>query len=620
MKVSDSPFAAILFKMEAVIEVMIGLIRQKHSLILTLSGGKDSTLTTILTLEAIRRARDLGIQQAPHFCSSADTRTDSPAVAQHLEKVHEEVRSYIEREQLDVTIVVAQPSLASTFVVTTLGRGSLPRTPMNSVKDGKSMRPCTIDWKISPQRRAMKKMLAKAAAEGASASCVVLGTRYDESHSRSARMTERNESDVAPVADADGELTISPICWFSTDDVWYALAMFTDEAYHPFPAPITPRSINRMQDIYKAGNDGVCGVTLGNGGQRAPCGTRTGCWNCLQVGNKDKSLSSMVKQPEFAHLAGLNQFRDYMLTSMADMSKRELIGRSLSKAGYIRVQGDVLSYSERLAWLRYLCTLDAIEQDRAERHSNDLANGVIDDSPENQELCDPQFEVVGLDQLIAVDFFLGLHPFCPHAFPALTEWYEIRILGRRYPFPTADNSVQKVNLVRHGWFKVGAFDFQAPTQGLRDFNAELWNKYRHPDRAASYAQTTKGDRICFYEEDEQLSVDPVDACAFVTCSFDAQMHIDAQFHTGMDSSRFWINEGLIKFPKGMAHVYQEMAVRGEYFRNLAERFNLTPKELNEYLAKNSISDAEHDKLLDVENYPLFAALEREPDDIEEAVV
>lgn len=48
---------AIQGKAEEVIKVLLGLIREGHSLVLTLSGGKDSLTTTACGLEAIRRAK-----------------------------------------------------------------------------------------------------------------------------------------------------------------------------------------------------------------------------------------------------------------------------------------------------------------------------------------------------------------------------------------------------------------------------------------------------------------------------------------------------------------------------------------------------------------------------------
>ncbi|HEX7646837.1 MAG TPA: hypothetical protein VF450_05460, partial [Noviherbaspirillum sp.] len=91
--------------------------------------------------------------------------------------------------------------------------------------------------------------------------------------------------------------------------------------------------------------------------------------------------------------------------------------------------------------------------------------------------------------------------------------------------------------------------------------------------------------------------------------FDHEMYFAAQAMAGLDTSRFLLNEGLLKLPRGMAQTYQEMAVRGQYFAHLAEKLNLSPREMDRYLEKNAISDAEHDRLIECDAYPLFAALE-----------
>ncbi|HDR9197985.1 TPA: hypothetical protein QDB30_005439, partial [Burkholderia vietnamiensis] len=96
------------------------------------------------------------------------------------------------------------------------------------------------------------------------------------------------------------------------------------------------------------------------------------------------------------------------------------------------------------------------------------------------------------------------------------------------------------------------------------------------------------------------------ACAFVTCSFDAAWYVKAQQHTGMESARFWLNEGILNLPAGMAGRYQEMAKRGQYFANLAERLNLTPSELDRHLIDHAISNTEHLTMLNFAPVDLFS--------------
>ena len=242
--------------------------------------------------------------------------------------------------------------------------------------------------------------------------------------------------------------------------------------------------------------------------------------------------------------------------------------------------------------LRMLLTIDANERERANVHSGDLASGLILDTEHNRELCEPQFEFVTPQQLVAIDFFLSMHHYAPHAFPALSVWHDVDVLGRRYPVPRIE-SLPKTDVVLHGWYPVGQYDQEAPATGLRDFDAEQWNRYLHPERPSRYARTTGGEQTVYFEETAQFHVDAEAACAFVTCSYDTAFMLETQHRDAIESARFWLNEGIVKLPTGMAQRYQDMAKRGQYFSRLAQRLNLTPRELDAHLVAHSISDSEH---------------------------
>ncbi|WP_331205148.1 hypothetical protein [Burkholderia territorii] len=246
-----------------------------------------------------------------------------------------------------------------------------------------------------------------------------------------------------------------------------------------------------------------------------------------------------------------------------------------------------------------------LEVERAERHEGALATGEIPDTPENRALCDVQFEMVTPAQLVAIDFYLSMHHYAPHAFPALSVWFDVHRLGRRYHVPVLD-PFPKADIPHHGWFFVGAYDAEVPTDGLRDYAAEQWNRYLHPERASRYARTRAGEQIVYFEESDQFDVDVEAACAFVTCGFDAGWFGKAQQHSGMDSARFWLNEGILRFPEGMAGRYQEMAKRGQYFAHLAERHILTPTELDRFLVDRAISNTEHLTMLNLAPVDLFS--------------
>lgn len=596
-------FSEILVKMESAIEALVGLIRQGYTLSNALSGGKDSTCTAILMLEAVRRA---GAEVSrEHFVTSADTTIENPSMHWHLQAMLDEIRDAYAAAGAPISVHVAKPSLSSQFVVATIGRGTLPRTPENGVKNGKRIRACAADWKVDPQNRMRVSLERSAAAGGGREVVTVLGNRFSESGTRSAAMTSRCESALKPARNADGYLTLSPIAEWSTDCVWSMLALFAEDADRPFPSAVSGESVRRLSELYRAGNEGTCGVILGEGGARSPCGSRFGCAFCCVTGERDRSMESMVKEADHQHLEGLNRFRNYLVAVQWDLRRRELVGRKLSDAGYLAVKPDVLSYMERVRLLQYLLTLDVLEVERAERHEGALAAGEIPDTPGNRALCDVQFEMVTPAQLVAIDFYLSMHHYASHAFPALSVWFDVHRLGRRYHVPVLD-PLPKIDIPHHGWFFVGAYDAEVPTDGLRDYAAEQWNRYTHSGRPSRYARTKSGEQIVYFEESDQFEVDTEAACAFVTCSFDAGWSVKAQLHSGMESARFWLNEGIVRLPTGMAGRYQEMAKRGQYFSHLAERHNLTPVELDRFLVDNAISDSDHRTMLNLAPVDLFS--------------
>jgi predicted nucleic acid-binding protein len=117
------------------------------------------------------------------------------------------------------------------------------------------------------------------------------------------------------------------------------------------------------------------------------------------------------------------------------------------------------------------------------------------------------------------------------------------------------------------------------------------------------------EQTVYFQEASQFEVDAEAACEFVTCTYDTAYMLRTQHHDALDSARFWLNEGIVKLPVGMAQRYQEMAKRGQYFSRLAQRLNLTPDELDLHLISNSLSDSEHAALINPASrqFDLFAA-------------
>lgn len=267
-------------------------------------------------------------------------------------------------------------------------------------------------------------------------------------------------------------------------------------------------------------------------------------------------MAAMLQDSKYEYMRPLNDFRNELMASQFDMENRELIGRTISDAGYIPVRPDVYSLAFRQSLLGYMLSMDANERDRAEQVEADIVTGRLENTAENRMMAEPMFELVSLSQLVAVDFHWSMHAYATHAFPAISLWYEINVLGRRYSIPTRTKA-PKITIPTKRWFYVGKFDHDAPADGLRDYQAELWNKYRHPDRPASRKEVN-GEKTVWFDEQDLLTVDAERACMFVTCEFE-DLFIESHRLPGIDSARFWLNEEIVSLPKGHAARYQHIA-------------------------------------------------------------
>lgn len=163
-------------RLELAVTTIEKLIENGHSIVMTLSAGKDSTTTTLLCLEAIRRSTMGGIRQATHFVSSSSTGVENPEIEEMLLTAREDIARWAERHQLPVESRLVEPNDASKFVVSVIDRGTLPRFVENG-----SRRACASDWKVKPQQRLAKAISNKVLTQGFNETVTALGSRFDES-------------------------------------------------------------------------------------------------------------------------------------------------------------------------------------------------------------------------------------------------------------------------------------------------------------------------------------------------------------------------------------------------------------------------------------------------------
>lgn len=583
-------FAQIVARAEACIARIDQIIDQGFTCNSATSFGKDSTVVLVLMLEAIRRRVEAGLYVPAAFCSHSNTNVENPAMDIYAEAMITELEAYCTRLGLPVTVVRVQPSMTSTFAYATLGRGKLP------VFAGAS-RSCSVDWKLRPQQKALKQLLSTLQSPGELVTFV--GTRLSESATRASNMRERGEEEAGRlVLNEHGSYNCSIIADWELEEVWEFL--MACEAKRGGPYRTFVDNFGWCLELYKEANEGTCAIITGDGGNKAACGSRFGCAWCTVTGERDKSMEAMIASaPEkHGHMAGINRFRNHLINTRWDMGRRDWIGRTTSDAGYINVTGTAYNAAMRRELLRYLLTLDVLEEERAEEHDARMFRGELERSEANETLRGSTFQFITPKNLLGIDFAWSLSYGFDHAFPALSEWYEIRVLGKRYLIDEV-SPTEKAIIPEQRWFKFD--DWQSPAQemGLQDAYLEATNKYRHPERPA---MRTIRDRfegkdcnIVFYEEADEMEIDPADAMCLVD-EFDEAFYTLAKSLSPTDSAKFYLNKGLVKLAKGKAAEYDAMARRAQFWQRM-ER-DLAGTDLRSYIRHHSISNAEHEQILE----------------------
>lgn len=383
-----------------------------HPIAAAWSSGKDSTVMLYLLLEVAVERKQAGLPLTQILITHASTQVDNPAYEQITRDEIVKIEAFIEAHGLPARIDIVTPALNDTWAVRIISGRALPTFANSASRD------CSISLKLQPQQRQRKTVLKELSAAGAPV--VMVGTRYDESTSRNARMLDRQERDdevwAEEVRNGAGkkirdELRLSPICYFSQEDVWVILselmsgkrASYTDAA--------------AIWEAYKDGGNTSCAVVSDDvmKANAKACGARFGCWSCAAVG-RDKSLESMIESDEkYAFMRGLNRLQRFIVDTQYDMSLRQWVGRTITKDGYIAIAPDAYSPAMQRDLLRFALTLDRDEAREARRLG-----------------IKPRFEIVSLQQLIAIDIIWSMQGHQPRPFEAWHLWSEVYEQGKSF--------------------------------------------------------------------------------------------------------------------------------------------------------------------------------------------
>lgn len=263
------------------------------------SGGKDSSCTTALTLEALLEIPKEQRMKTLHILYS-DTMMELLPVQVHTYRVLEKIKKFASEHDLPVKVMHAIPDVSERFFSMMIGRGIRPPSQDN--------RWCTTRLKTQVQERVLYDTFGTEDIETIS----IVGSRKEESADRAKRL-EKNTIDghLKGHSVYAKSLVFAPIEDFSTIDVWTTL--------RSSDIGRTVLDAESLFELYATtnGEGAECQTILGNAnenGKNPGCsksGGRFGCWVCtLLPKGGDKAMLGMAKQ--YPYIKHMIEFRDWV--------------------------------------------------------------------------------------------------------------------------------------------------------------------------------------------------------------------------------------------------------------------------------------------------------------------
>ncbi len=356
--------------------------------VVAFSSGKDSSVTANLTLNAAINVIREGFTCPPVVISHSDTMVESPVVRALADGELAKMKAFADRHGIPIEVRVGRPSLSACFATRIIGARALPPFPQLGVRD------CSTSWKALVNQRTIRKVTARDAKV-----VTLIGTRRDESQARAVNTAARGETADEPWANSDGDLMLSPILHWSSDEIWTYIGEASAGLH------LSYSDFAEVMDFYRDAGASSCVVVadMKSAATNKACGARGGCWTCTAVQN-DRSVENMLEQNpgKYPYLVPLLRLRDYLAGSQWDWSLRNFIGRTISPEGRIKVQAD--QYSPKMV--------------------EDLLYYILAAQDEANRLGAPApVRAVGLRELIAIDFWWSARAIHP-PFHALAIYFD----------------------------------------------------------------------------------------------------------------------------------------------------------------------------------------------------
>lgn len=533
-------------------------ITEGWTMMLGYSSGKDSEVLLHLFLIALVRAvRNGKMTSRNHFILHTDTGVENPEVSWLARKKLAALERFIEAEQLPLSVVIARPCTTSSWTGRILTGRGLP-TFTNS-----SARQCSHELKIESARRAKSAFISERGNKGPI--CLMLGSRDAESKIRAGNIAKKKgRSDSVVKGRQGGELY--PVKNWLASDVWDYLLMSGADPRYPLPSYLSDNL--ETAEMYRAAT-GECVWTLADKKSSGACGARFGCWSCQAVG-LDKSMQNLLASDEerYGYMKYLSRIQSYLAKRRYAWEDRHPVGRTLYGRGYIKLQPDVYSpaFLERL--LHICCSVDYVEQRRANEVYEKLMSGELERSEHNLRMAEPQFRIVSETALVHIDFMWGFHHFNGSPHRALEIFHQVWTHGQ---LDLLDDEPAMMPVPRSPipaplWVKVGRWGDGSLFSGLADPVAEMAYFDGGDDgRATRVIRTADGDkRVVAFCQEPELSVDE-EAAAFIV--WNEYEYLKDKIRNGGSTpgsaAQYYLRFGAVQIAAGKAAMYDRMMQRGQ---------------------------------------------------------
>ncbi len=387
-------------------------------LLVSVSFGKDSSVTLSLVLEAVKELIAEGHTVPTIHVIHSDTKLENVVVHVYNKTQIAALRAFAESSGIHIKVWVASPSLSNDYLVSLIGGRTIASVGANTK--------CSNMMKVDPLSRIKKDVIRWIAEkEGIKTKKVralsLIGTRFDESIARNQKMTERGESATEAVAlnTAAKELVLSPVAHFTTMDIFEYIGRVRSGKISTYS------NFDQLVEIYRDLNNGDCMVTAyiaNKEASRPPCSARTGCWICTRV-SRDESAENMISAEDgtFHWIKPLNDLRNFIRAHHFNPRARNWLGRSVNdETGTVSIAPN--SYSPKMckAMLQMTLTIQADEFRAAAL-----------------ERREPRFVLLTIQQIIAIDVLWGRYGY-QKPFTAIRVWLAVMEKGKRYPVPSIE--------------------------------------------------------------------------------------------------------------------------------------------------------------------------------------